>query len=283
MEESKMDNELTRLYAPYRIPTEIIDLMELETVLEKENLSLQTIGLRPIYEPYAYEITPVDCIPFANTGGDGIHFAFLTDFGQVSSLEDAPIICISPTNDPPIRHVANNISDFYDLVSSVPYAELLESVWNFNEEAQLNELIEEMEQDSPTDWIEKRNSILKRFKQTFNAKERQVVPYMNEIREKRNNAVTIPTSDGLGIISNKNTDESDRMFQFRHPLDNILLDQMKGFLNEASTIEQLAFIRDANYHYVVAPGYDEDIFHLVSDILVDLDLSAERERLNWRN
>ncbi len=44
------------------------------------------IGFRPSLQDDSYSITPPDLIPFANTGGDGIHFGFLTDFGSVSTL-----------------------------------------------------------------------------------------------------------------------------------------------------------------------------------------------------
>ncbi|KGR79413.1 hypothetical protein [Ureibacillus manganicus] len=277
-----MGQDLAKLYAPYQIPTEIVELFKLEAELKKDELSLEMIGLRPIYEPYAYSITPVDCIPFAETGGDGIHFAFLTEFGKVNSLEEAPIICISPTNDPPIRLVAKNIRDFFDLVSSVPYAELLESIWDFNDEVKLNELIEEMEQDTPTDWKERRHAILNRVKQTFSAKEKQVVTYMKEILDKREKETVISTLDNLGIIGTLNPQASKQKFQFEHPLNQARLNSMKQFLHNANTVERLAFIRDANYYYVVAPGFDEDILHLISDLLVGLNLSAERERLNWR-
>lgn len=59
-----------------------------------------------------YSITPLDVIPFAGTGGNGIHFGFLTDFGNAKDLENAPIVLISPSNDPPLKLVANNIKDF---------------------------------------------------------------------------------------------------------------------------------------------------------------------------
>jgi hypothetical protein len=58
---------------------------------------------------FRYFITPPDLITFISTGGDGIHFGFLTDFGQVEDLEEAYIVCVSPTNDPPLKIVARNL------------------------------------------------------------------------------------------------------------------------------------------------------------------------------
>ena len=79
-------NDLKALYRHYVIPNEIEQLYELEEQLNKDNLSLSVIGLCPCTEFAPYAITPPDCIPFVETGGAGIHFAFLTEFGHVTDL-----------------------------------------------------------------------------------------------------------------------------------------------------------------------------------------------------
>lgn len=107
-----MDNSIRKIYGSYEIPDEIYKLYELEKELNDIDLSLDMIGFRPSIHDDSYSITPPDLIPFANTGGDGIHFGFLTDFGSVPALTEAPIVCVSPTNDPPIRYMANNIKEF---------------------------------------------------------------------------------------------------------------------------------------------------------------------------
>ncbi|CAM5209297.1 hypothetical protein UACE39S_05016 [Ureibacillus acetophenoni] len=277
-----MDKELKRLYEPYDIPKEILKLIDLDRQLEEESLSLQQIFLRPILEPFAYAITPVDCIPFADTGGDGIHFAFLTEFGEVNRLEDAPIICVSPTNDPPIRMVAKNIRDFFNLVASVPFAELLESAWGYKDEAQLKAEINEIVKDTPSDLIELRNTVLNRLKQTFNANEVEVTKYIKQTIKEREKHISIKTLDGLGITSYSIPIESNNSLDFQYPLTQQEIERMKGFLVKANKIEKLAFIRDANYSYVVAPGFDEEVLELILELLLDLDLINEKERLNWR-
>ncbi|GGA23149.1 SMI1/KNR4 family protein [Psychrobacillus lasiicapitis] len=107
-----MVNELIEVYGTYSIPEEVYRLIQLEMNLQKEGLSLDTIGFIPITDYYYYSITPPDLIPFASTGGNGIHFGFLTDFHDVRVLKDAPIVCVSPTNDPPVRYIARNFEEF---------------------------------------------------------------------------------------------------------------------------------------------------------------------------
>ena len=120
-----MDDTLKSVYSSYEVPKEIHLLHALEEKLNKEGLSLDIIGFQPVTDLFIYHITPPDLIPFAHTGGAGIHFGFLTDFSEVRDLYDAPIVCVSPTNDPPIRYMARNITEFLNLVASVPHAEML--------------------------------------------------------------------------------------------------------------------------------------------------------------
>lgn len=63
-----------------------------------------------------YYSSPADSIVFANTGMDGIHYSFLTDFGIHTNLEQAPIICVSPMDfDNCVRIVARNLYEFFEL------------------------------------------------------------------------------------------------------------------------------------------------------------------------
>lgn len=63
-----------------------------------------------------YTCSPVDSIVFARTGYDGIHYSLLTDFGRVTNLSEAPVICVSPMDfGHCVRIVAENIKDFFAL------------------------------------------------------------------------------------------------------------------------------------------------------------------------
>ena len=102
----------------YKIPTII---QKIKNYISTNNL-YDFFGFRLTFD-FRYNITPLDIVHFAYTGGNGIHFGFLTDFGLVNSLDDAPIVIIAPTYDPPIRLVAKNLLDFLTYFPTIYDAE----------------------------------------------------------------------------------------------------------------------------------------------------------------
>ena len=271
-----MDDTLKSIYGFYDVPKEIHMLHALEEKLNKEGLSLDIIGFRPVTDLFTYHITPPDLIPFANTGGAGIHFGFLTDFGQVQDLRDAPIVCVSPTNDPPIRYMARNITEFLNLVASVPHAEMLEAFWSYDDETQIQKHIEEFQKDTPTDWKRNRQAVLTHFQQIFVTQSKQIIPYLREVQEERRKNIALSTLDSLGVVG-VNHVETTKSFTFDNQtlLDEQELQRMKDFLKTANRLEKLAFIRDANYRYVVAPNYEEALLNLIVELLQNMNLHAE--------
>ena len=83
-----MEKELKELYGSYSIPKEVRQLIKLEENLQKDGLSHDMVGLIKLVESYSYSLAPPDFIPFAQTGGDGIHFGFFTDFNKVSGFNE---------------------------------------------------------------------------------------------------------------------------------------------------------------------------------------------------
>jgi len=65
---------------------------------------------------YRSNMCPIDVIPFASASYNGLHFAFLTDFGKNKNLSEAPIICIAPSYDPPVNLVTRNLYEFICLI-----------------------------------------------------------------------------------------------------------------------------------------------------------------------
>src|SRR4051812_6794650 len=87
-------------YGKYSIPKSLDKLITLEKQLNHEGV-LNYGGLLGYYFSYEgidsrYLNTPLDLISFARPGVDGIHYGFLTDFGQVKNLETAYIVRVSP-------------------------------------------------------------------------------------------------------------------------------------------------------------------------------------------
>lgn len=273
-----MDDTLKSIYGSYEVPKEIHLLHELEEKLNVEGLSLDIIGFRPVTDLFTYHITPPDLIPFAETGGAGIHFGFLTDFGRVQGLHDAPIVCVTPTNDPPIRYMARNINEFLNLVASVPHAEMLEAFWSYADETQIQEHIEEFQQDTPPDWAKNRQTVLNRFQETFGTQCEQIIPYLRGIQAEREKIIAVSTLDSLGVVGG-NREETSRSFAFSNEpqLNDQELQRMQEFLNTANRLEKLVFIRDANYRYVIAPNYNEALLHLIIELLQSMNLHTEAQ------
>lgn len=272
-----MENELKEFYGSYSITKGVYQLLQLEKDLQYEGLSLAAIGLIPVVESDFYSITPPDLIPFARTGGDGIHFGFLTDFNNVSDLKDAPIVCVSPTNDPPIRYLASNFKEFLNLAVSVPYVEMLEQFWSMENENQMTDFVREVTIDIPKDLERNRILIFNRLQQSFEADQVDVLKYLHQVKLERAEKVAISTLDGLGIVGQNN----GRSYSFAgdRSCNEEEIERMRYFLNEANTEEKLAFVRDANYWYILTSGYHYAVWNLIVELLQSLDLQDDATRV----
>jgi hypothetical protein len=275
-----MEDVIREIYGSYEIPEEVNKLYELERELNDIDLSLYIIGLQPCLHDYDDPISPPDLIPFANTGGDGIYFGFLTDFGRVPTLKEAPIVCVSPTNDPPLRYIADNIKEFFHLVSSVPHAEMLEGFWANPEEAYIQQAIMEFVKDTPSDWKEKRRRVAERFKKKYVTQHMQIGSYLQNVQEKRAKFISTSTLDGLGIVGSKKHPNpcTKYQFDFNRSLDVHEFKRMNDYLKVSTRIEKLAFIRDAIY--VVRSDFEENIFNLIIDLLESMNLHDEVQRFS---
>ncbi|WP_391201487.1 hypothetical protein [Psychrobacillus sp. L4] len=279
-----VDKEQKKTYGQYEIPNEIHLLYQLENDLSNEGLSLSQIGFQPIYQFVPYWITPPDLIAFASTGGGGIHFGFLTDFHSVSNLSEAPIVCVTPTNDPPLRYMARNIREFLNLAYSVPYAEMLETMWNYEDEKQIIELIKEFEKDTSENWKRDREYIQTRYQQVFGTKKLDVVNYFIQVKKERAETIYMTTLDGLGVVRTKPSIKSKQHFNFpsNRNIDEVEIEKMRTFLEHSNETEKLVFVRDAHYRYVVSSGYDEAIWELLLELLISLKLEDEAESVSER-
>lgn len=113
------------LYGKYEKPA---TLVKLESLVEEDSIDLELLGFY-LDEIIPYPTQPLDMIPFATTGTDGAYFAFLTDFGAVTNLEEAPIIMYCAADfsyeDPSNSFClfAKNIKDFLAICTQIynPY------------------------------------------------------------------------------------------------------------------------------------------------------------------
>ncbi|HSO57164.1 MAG TPA: hypothetical protein VLQ66_02905 [Paenisporosarcina sp.] len=279
-----MNGAVNESYGTYEVPKEIFQLIELEKELQKERLSLARIGLIPVEQFDSYAITPPDVIVFAETGGGGIHFGFLTDFSSVSNLNEAPIVCVTPTNYPPIRLVARNIQEFLNLASSVPYVEMLESLWAIIDSERVTELFRDFEKDSSSKGQKERETIFSRFRKTLGTQPMEVLPYLSAVKKERSASIGMQSLDELGVVLNNSEVTSWQSFTFSqdHSCDEEEIGRMRLFLSQANEVEKLAFVRDANYWYVVSSGYDEAVWELLIELLTSMNLHDAAERISER-
>ena len=279
-----MSGAVNENYGTYEVPKEICQLIELEKELQKEGLSLAKIGLIPVEQFDSYAITPPDVIVFAETGGGGIHFGFLTDFSSVPDLNQAPIVCVTPTNYPPIRLLARNIQDFLNLASSVPYVEMLESLWSITDSEQVTELFRDFEKESSSKGQKERKAIFSRFRKTFGTQPIEVLPFLSAVRKERSASIAIQSLDELGVVLNDAQVTSDQSFTFSqdHICDEEEIGRMRLFLSQANEVEKLAFVRDANYWYVASSGYDEAVWEVLIELLTSMNLHEAAERVSER-
>jgi len=107
-------------FGKYDIPKELNEIL----LAHKEGkIDTSTLGFEITFNTY-YTVSPFDCINFAHTGGDGDHFAFLTDFEHYDSIYECPIVFICPMDDEDTHFLfAKNFKDFLSIMCQIKSAE----------------------------------------------------------------------------------------------------------------------------------------------------------------
>lgn len=230
-----------------------------------------------------YGCSPIDSITFADTGMDGIHYAFLTDFSTEMDLEHTPVICISPMDfGHCLRLVANNLRDFLSLQLHGHETLLLNE---FQSREHYVSTVQQHEEERSSDtfdyekWDKQKTIVLESAKQRFQL-EPIIDPYgyIEELRERRRNEAVLITKDQLGVKI-WGTDETTHDYK-PHPwsegeIPYDQLDELKTFLSSAATETKLAFIRDYQGEYIE----DLNSLLLVQEELERMGLIAEAKRL----
>lgn len=208
-------------YGTYEIPSLIRQLFELEQELQQEDLSLdRAFPCMLIEDDFRYSFTPLDVIPLATTGIDGIHYGFLTDFGLAPDLDQAWIVTVSPMDsDCPVRPIAANLLDWLRAM----YTDADALINAFEHGADYREYVRTREPHEPD---EEASEIRRRLAERFG-----IIPitdmgaYLDEMREQRKQAVDRETQDGIGVVSTQRTTDrgapttSDRTVRAGDPGD----------------------------------------------------------------
>lgn len=238
----------------YKSPTVLEEFVKWERKFAKEVPYLGTpsgLYLGFSEKPGGYMCTPLDSYTIAYTGGDGEHFAILTDFGLQEDLNNAPVISVFPMNleaTRNVRIVARNVSDFLWLYLN---HELL-LINEYNSEEEYVEHMKKETEDQSTDyfnhrlWLEQKEVVKKVVQEVFQF---PVIPnpyqYIQDLRGERGSKVILKTKDTLGILPFfEHTIVQSHPWAQEAEIPDDLTDELGLFFESAPLETKLAFIRD---------------------------------------
>lgn len=233
------------------LPPTLKRLKEFDEALQGEGLSLdEGIGLRWADETMAYDQTPYDVMPFMDAGVDGIHVGLLTDFGEVTDLEEAFVVCVHPMNAPDsLKILARNPKEFIDYLYSDRDLIMLFNFMMIDSGEQYQKMADEAEkefEESP-ELAEARNQVLPKMKAFMDCQSLgHVYDYVESVAEARRHQLVLPTKDGLGIAGTTRTGDELPVYPVDEEAD-ISVEEARDFFASAPLESKLAFIRDVQY------------------------------------
>lgn len=234
-------------------------------LLENSNIPTEHFGFYIDYD-YHYDSTPIDTIPFATTGGDGCHFCFLTDFGQCTNLNEAPIVFISPTDYEQINPqygnflYAKNFLDFLRINISIYNPEIIR--FKDLRKTDFNKGIEEFINEKNQTELEIISSTKKQLIDLFG-----ILPIVNlnsyytELYNSRNNDSFIKTKDELNIFYKKTEEPIITM-----PNENM---ELKGWFKNSNRKSRTKFYRELPNIYKFYSSQYQNTLKLIINYLDD--------------
>ncbi|TYP68945.1 DUF5050 domain-containing protein [Paenibacillus methanolicus] len=268
-------------YGKYEMPAELKRVLKLQEDLREKKL----LDYGDMFGVYFYEDgvdsrylnTPLDVITFGSPGVDGIHYGFLTDFGEVTSLEEAYIVRVEPMNfDDPVRIVARNLHDFLRMLV---YAENAAHVLDMNaDKASVSTIMA----PDPDAWEPGRDDALVRHLVSQTLKlEKMPDPYayFQQLKKARGLAATVPTEDGLGVVPSTGAGIPAERFDFAGK-EWLELADAKAFFGSAPREAKLVFLRDAQSRGWINEA-DEDVKQFLKQELRAIGLDDEADRIGY--
>lgn len=263
------------------LPPTLKKLREFDKTLQTEALSLEEgLGLRWADVSMAYDQTPYDVLPFMDAGVDGIHIGLLTDFGKVTDLEKAFVVCVHPMNAADsLKLLARNPKEFVDYLYSDRNLMMLFNFMMIDSAENYRKMLQETEKDfeEEPELKESRDKVLMRMKNEMNCGRIQdLYEYVEDtVATARRQQTVLPTEDGLGIVAfNESGDELPR-----YPVlqEDIGVKEARAFFASAPVESKLAFIRDAQYEGLI--NNDTPLKGFIVSEMGDMGLGAEVKRL----
>ncbi|WP_159886079.1 hypothetical protein [Paenibacillus puerhi] len=269
-------------WGKYKIPPTLQILIDLDRELTAEGKSMMDgLKFNLTGEGYRYFSTPCDVVVFGSIGVDGIHYGFLTDFGSVSDLEQAPIVCVSPMDfDQPTQLIAANLRDFLRV-------NLTDDALFYNRFAdEQTYLVQKKEWEkeanhSPYVQADENKRITEEV--ISRLRERIVLPdienpfmYMRSVREARQESIAIPTQDGLGVVTSEPLSEAVTFIRFPIPRDRfVTISELESFLQTANNLSKLAVVRDIQLQA------ETELRERIAVELEGMGLKEEATRIMW--
>lgn len=268
---------MQRNFGKYDIPASLQKLMELEKELGDYESFYNGLHFYISLSDFRYFNTPSDVIVFGHIGVDGIHYGFLTDYGSVSDLEEAPIVCICPMEfEKPTRIIAKNLREFLRI--NCTDSDLF---YNYFADEDSYLVFKEREVDDELHPLSERQ-LLKHI-DNFLEKNIQMpiianpYRYIQTLRLQRQKMITIQTQDGLGVIAPFLANETHIPFKINKDVEPDLA-ALKAYLSRAPIPSQYAVFRDIQLHHVLS---DEPLLKkIVLESMYNIGLIDEANRLS---
>ena len=267
-------------FGKYDVPQTLQTLIELEKELGDSEHFYDGLHFYLSLTDFRYFNTPSDVIVFGYIGADGIHYGFLTDYGSVSDLEEAPIVCVCPMDfDQPTRIIAKNLREFlrvnctddplfynyfanedryvaFKKEQEVEHASYPPSEQQLSNQARIKNFLEENIQmpiiENPYDYIQ-------------------------TVRLARQKMVRINTQDGLGVITPLLAHETHMPFEIHKDID-LDLAALNAYFSTAPKPSQYAIYRDIQLHYVLSD--EPQLEKIVLESMLNIGLIDEAKRLS---
>jgi hypothetical protein len=263
-------------YGKYPVPKTLLQVIDLQAELAKEGLLRygDLLGYYFSLDDFRYLNTPLDLLSFASTGGDGIHYGFLTDFGLVEDLEEAYIVRVSPMDfDDPIKIVARNLRDFLRMMYCAPASlDLLDinSTEEYCKEMGREDSIIIGEYQSP--------QVRMIFMETFQLEPLQdIYSYLTTVKNERSKQTVLRTNDGLGVVNNISSHALTHMTLKLNRNLTLTLNEVYTFFEAASPESKLGLLRDAQSYGLIFDN--EEVKEYLREQLLLLGIVDEAERI----
>lgn len=269
-------------FGKYVIPPTLQRLIDLRNILEEDEQFYRGLNFYLSLKNFRYSNTPSDVVVFGNIGMDGIHYGFLTDFGSVTDLEVAPIVCVSPMDfGCPTRIVAQNLCEF--LRVNLTDGELFYNQFE-SEETYLEAKNQWITEAANSPFQPSETEKLFRKKATNFLMENIQMPtinnpyqYVQHVEMERQRNVVIQTQDGLGVTTRLLQGEKHVLFPIHKDIDPDLI-LLQEYLYTSPVASRLALFRDIQLNYTLQDN--QELYKIVAAAMVSMELIDEAIRLS---